>query len=142
MTKEVVVTLRGLQSGPDSGGDSQIETVLRGDYYRRNDKHYVLCEETVEGIAQRVKSRLKFDAETVEVTRDGAVSAHMVFQENKKNLTAYQTPFGQILMGINTRKIRLTQCGERIVVEVDYTLEADGAFLSDCHMVMDIRSAT
>ena len=64
----------------------------------------------------------------------------MVFEENKKNLTGYGTPFGQILMGIATKKIELTQQEDRITVEVDYALDANDAFVSDCHMVIEIRS--
>ena len=141
MTKEVCVTLRGLQSGRKGEKDSRIETAARGDYYEKNGKHYVIFEEAVEGLAERVKSRLKFDADTVEVIRKGAVSTHMIFQKNKKNLTGYQTPFGQILMEIVTGEIRLVQSEECIRAEVEYTLETDGAPLSDCRMVIEIRPA-
>ena len=141
MTKEVLVTFCGLQSDPDGKSDGGIRTAARGDYYHKNGKHYVLCEETVEGLEERVKSRLKFDSDTVEVTRGGALEARMVFQKNKKHLTGYRTPFGQMLMGIVTREIRLTQRKEHITVEVDYALELNDEFLSDCCMVIDIRSA-
>ncbi len=141
MTREVWVTLSGLQSGQDGEKDGRIETAARGNYYQKNGKHYVIFEETVEGLAERVKSRLKFDGDTVEVLRKGAVSTHMVFQQNKKNLTGYQTPFGQILMEIVTGRIRLVQNEEHIRADVEYTLRADGAPLADCRMVIEIRPA-
>ena len=140
MTQKVLLTLQGLQtdlSGEDAG---QIETVANGDYYKKNDKHYVLYEDVTEGFDQPTKNRLKFGENMVELSRSGLVNVHMLFQENKKNLTNYNTPFGQILMGIATKKIQVTEREERITVEVDYTLEINDEFLSDCHMKIDICS--
>lgn len=140
MTRNVLVTLRGTQSGRDGEDAGLIETEARGEYYQRNGKHYVLYDEAVGGSDGSVRSRLKFDERIVEVSRNGAVACRMVFEENKKNLTGYGTPFGQILMGIATKKIELTQQEDRITVEVDYALDANDAFVSDCHMVIEIRS--
>ncbi|MFQ7714384.1 MAG: hypothetical protein ACLRI8_08605 [Agathobacter rectalis] len=40
MTKDVVVSLKGLQLAPDQQSDA-VE-VIAGEYYIRNNKHYVL----------------------------------------------------------------------------------------------------
>lgn len=140
MTQKVLLTLSGLQANQTEDDADRIETVSHGDYYMKNGKHYVIFDETVEGINDILKSKLKFDENTVEVSRSGVMSSHMVFQENKKNLTGYNTPFGQILMGIDTKKIHITEQEHRIIVDVDYSLEVNDEFMSDCHMHIDIRS--
>ena len=142
MTQKVTLTIRGIQSNQGTENPEQIETVSQGEYYKRNGKNYVIFEESVEGIEEKVKSKLKFDAETVEVSRSGPMSSHMVFQENKKNLTGYNPPFGQILMGIDTKKIQIVEQENRITVDVDYSLDANDEFLSDCHMEIVISPAT
>lgn len=141
MAQKVTLTFRGVQSNRIEEGSEQIETVSQGDYYKKNGKHYVIFEESVEGIDEKVKSKLKFDADTVEVSRSGPMNSHMVFQENKKNLTGYNTPFGQILMGIDTKKIQIIAQENRITVDVDYSLDANDEFLSDCHMEIIISPA-
>ena len=141
MTQKVMLTFRGMQSNQGGEASEQIETVSQGDYYKRNGKHYVIFEESVEGIDDKVKSKLKFDADTVEISRSGQMNSHMIFQENKKNLTGYNTPFGQILMGIYTKKIQITEQEDRITVDVDYSLDANDEFLSDCHMEIAILPA-
>ena len=140
MTQKVILTLQGLQT--DQGGEDtgQIETVAEGDYYKKNGKHYVIYEEAMEDSVDTTKNRLKFNEDSIELSRRGSIAAHMVFQENKKNLTNYSTPFGQIHMGIDTKKIQVTEREERINVEVDYALEIDDQFLSDCHMKINILS--
>lgn len=139
MTKEVLLTLQGLQFDQREANADKIETVTVGDYYKKNDRHYVIYEEVTEGFEQPTKNRLKFSDQMVELTRNGLVNAHMIFQENKKNMSNYNTPFGQILVGIDTKQIRIDEREDNIVVDVDYALDINYEFLSDCHIRIDIR---
>ncbi|MDE6882584.1 MAG: DUF1934 domain-containing protein [Lachnospiraceae bacterium] len=140
MTREVLLTMKGLQFDQREEGSDLIETVVVGDYYKKNDRHYVLYEEMLEGFNQPTKNRLKFSEHMLEISRSGLVNVHMVFQENKKNLTNYNTPFGQILIGIDTKRIQIEEEQENIVVDVDYALDVNYEFLSDCHIKINIAS--
>lgn len=140
MTQEVLLTLKGLQFDQREEDADKIETVMVGDYYKRNGKHYVIYEEITEGFSQATKNRLKFGEHMLELSRSGLVNVHMVFQENKKNLTNYNTPFGQILVGIDTRKIQIDEQPDHITVDVDYALDINYEFLSDCHITISISS--
>lgn len=140
MTKEVLLTLQGLQFDQRETDADKIEMVTVGDYFKKNDRHYVVYEEVTEGFEQPTKNRLKFSDHMVELTRNGLVNVHMVFQENKKNMSNYNTPFGQILVGIDTKRINIDEKEDNIVVDVDYALDINYEFLSDCHIKIDIRS--
>lgn len=140
MTQEVLLTLQGLQFDQREEDADKIEMVTVGDYYKKNGKHYVIYEEVTEGFAQTTKNRLKFSEDMLELSRNGLVNMHMVFQENKKNLTNYNTPFGQILIGIDTKKIQIKEQKDNIVVDVDYSLDVNYEFLSDCHIKISICS--
>lgn len=140
MTKEVLLTLQGLQFDQREEDADKIETVTVGDYFKKNDRHYVVYEEITEGFEQPTKNRLKFSDRMVELTRNGLVNVHMVFQENKKNMSNYNTPFGQILVGIDTKRINIEEKENNIVVDVDYALDINYEFLTDCHIKIDIRS--
>lgn len=140
MTHKVMLTLCGMQFGQGEESAGQIETVSQGDYYKKNGSHYIIYEERLEGSGDILKNRLKLSNNTLELCRTGAVNVRMVFEENKKNLTSYNTPFGQILMGINTKKVQTTEQEEHITVEVDYALDINEEFLSDCHMKIDISA--
>ena len=140
MTKEVLLTLQGLQFDQREENSDKIEMVTVGDYYKKNDRHYVVYEEVTEGFDRATKNRLKFGGQMVELTRHGLVNVHMVFQENKKNLTNYNTPFGQILIGIDTKKIQINEQENNITVDVDYSLDVNYEFLFDCHIRINICS--
>lgn len=140
MTKDVLISLRGLQFDQSDSDAEKIETIMMGSYYEKNGNHYVLFDEVMEGFTQPVKNRVKFGEHALELTRSGAVNVHMIFEENRKNMTSYNTPYGNILIGIDTKKIHIAQESERIVVDVDYALDINYEYLADCQIVLDIRS--
>lgn len=62
----------------------------------------------------------------------------MVFEENQKNITSYMTPFGNILVGIDTGSVQVEESEKQIRVQVAYTLEANYQYLADCKIEMKI----
>ena len=99
MTKDVLISLRGLQFDQSDSDVEKIETIMPGSYYEKNGSHYVLYDEIMEGFSEPVKNRIKFGEHALELTRSGAVNVHMIFEENRKNMTSYNTPYGNILIG-------------------------------------------
>lgn len=137
MTKEVFLSLKGLQA--ESAEEVQeLETITTADYYRKNGSHYVLYEEMMEGFSEKTKNRIKFNDECFEVTKKGLINVHMVFQENQKNMTSYTTPYGNILIGIDTASVLVEESENHIRVEVEYSLEANYQHLADCRMQMEL----
>ena len=138
MNKEVLISIRGLQfeEGTD---ENKIETITAGDYYKKNDYHYVVYDELTEGFEESTKNIIKFNDRELYLTKHGLVNVHMVFEENKKNITNYVTPYGSILIGIETEKVDLKEEEKRISVDVLYSLEVNYEHLADCNIVMDIR---
>ena len=62
----------------------------------------------------------------------------MVFEKNKKNLTYYRTPYGQMLIGVNTKKMEIDVKDDKIDVQVDYELDVNHEPLADCKIKMNI----
>lgn len=122
MNREVQLTISGLQWGEDMEQDN-IETVVPAEYIKKNDSHYLLYEEAMEGFTKISKNRVKFKENLLELTRQGLVNTHMVFEENKTHMTDYVTPYGKFFLGINTEKIRLEETEEQIRLVVEYKIE-------------------
>lgn len=140
MTKDVLVSLRGLQFEQSGEDPEQIETITVGTYYEKNGKHYVLYDEVTEGFEEPTKNRMKFSEHALELTRIGLVNVHMVFEQNRKNMTSYHTPYGDIIIGIDTKQIQISEQEDRITVTVNYALDVNYEFLAECKIVLDIRS--
>ncbi len=139
MTKDVIVSIRGLQF--DSGEDGEkIESIQRGEYYIRNNAHYVMYEEIIEGLEAPVKNMIKFRPGEMHLSKKGAINVHMDFVENQKNLTDYRTPFGSIVIGLEASRVAMEEEEKRVVLQVDYTLDVNYEYLADCKIHIDIRS--
>ena len=137
MNKEVIINISGLQL--DAGTEEPIELMTTGDYYLKNGKHYVIYDELTDD-SQVVKNRLKISPKVMEVTKKGASSSHMVFERGKENLTYYDTPFGSLLLGINTSKIDLEEKEDSMALHIDYGLSINSDHVSDCSIDVSIAS--
>ena len=138
MTKDIFLSLKGLQI-ENSEQAQELETITPADYYLRNGSHYVIYDEVTEGFEENTRNMIKFNDSCVEVSKKGLVNVHMVFEENKKNMTSYMTPYGNIMIGIDTGSIFVEEEEKRIHVEVAYTLEANYQYLADCRIEMNIK---
>lgn len=141
MTKDVLVSVKGLQYSLGEDDDQRIETINRGKYYVRNQKSFVTFDELQEGTDVVTSTMIKFDKNVCEVTKKGALSTHMVFESGKKNLTNYQTPFGSFVIGIDTNTITINETKDRIVLSVSYKMDINYEFLADCVIDIVISSA-
>ena len=92
MTKEVLLSLRGLQFDAGSADGDKIETITPAEYYKRNDSHYVVFDEVMEGFQESTRNIIKFKDNSLDLTKKGLVNVHMIFEEKKKNMTNYATP--------------------------------------------------
>ena len=136
MTKEVLVSISGLQllaSDMESDDDEPIEVLSAGTYYFKNGKHYVLFEEVAEGMQGITKTQIKWkDEEWLEVSKKGLSNVHMIFEKNKKNRCFYQTPFGQLNLGIFTTGMLVDEREDRINIRAEYSLDVNYEPLADC----------
>lgn len=139
MTKEVLLSITGLQLN-GIVEDDQVEVITPGEYYNQNNKHFVLFDEVNEENREKTKNTIKIQNNMVDLIKKGFVNVHMVFEENKKNMTYYNTPFGNIIIGINTEKIALHETEEKIDVKINYALEVNYEFVADCKINISIKS--
>lgn len=137
MTKDVLLAIKGLQFDAASD-ETNIQTITAAEYYLRNNSHYIIYDEATEGTEENTKNIIKLKGNSVELTKKGLVNVHMLFEENCKNLTNYSTPFGSILIGIDTKRVTLLEEEKQIRCNVDYALEINYEFLADCKISLEI----
>ena len=58
MTKEVLVTISGLQFSPETESES-VELITSGSYYKKNGKHYIIYDEVNEGFSETTRNIIK-----------------------------------------------------------------------------------
>ena len=139
MTKDVLIAIRGMQFEGAEDPEA-IEVIQKGQYYQRNGSHYLVYEEPVEGSSDRILNRIKFKTDEVQVTKKGAVNTMLSFKQNEKNMTNYATPYGNLIMGINTHQINLKMNESKLEIHVDYALDINYEFVADCKIAITATS--
>lgn len=137
MDKQVLVSITGLQFSNDDR--DAVEMITVGDYYKRNGKHYLLFDEAAEGFEGTTRNMIKFNDHMVDITKKGATNVHMVFEEKRKNMTYYDTPFGNLLIGLATSRVNVKEEEDSIDVRIDYTLDINYEFVSDCKISICLK---
>ena len=139
MTKEILLSIKGLQFLEDNNED-EIEVITTGTYFQKDGRHYIKHEALMEWFEGKIQNLIKINGKSMEVTKRGLSNVHMVFEENKKNVTYYDTPFGNLLVGIAATNIDLNESKDIIDVKVDYALEVNYEHLADCTISMNIQA--
>ena len=140
MEKDVWVSVAGLQFGDDPEGES-IEIITPGSYYKKNDLHYVLYDEVSEGGDEVTKNVVRFDGNMLTISKRGFTNVEMIFEKNKRNMTNYVTPYGTLLVGIDTDRIDIREGKDIINIDIDYALDINYEHLADCKIKMEIKNS-
>ena len=139
MDKEVLIHVRGLQTIDADGDQEPVEIVVPGEYYFRNGSHYLRYEEVMEDFAEPTINYIKISPKGMEVRKKGVVNVHMVFEQGKKNMTYYTTPYGTIEMGIAATNLDLKENDGGLNMKVDYALDMNQEHVADCCLAIQAQ---
>ena len=69
----------------------------------------------------------QIEPDRVTLLRVGEVNSQMVFEEGRRHLSMYDTPYGALSIGVNTRRMRSDLSASGGSIEIDYAIEIDHA---------------
>ena len=138
MTRDVLIRISGLQAM--DGENDNVEVITTGDYFLKNGRHYVIYDEVMEGFEGNIRNMLKISPDKLDVRKNGAANAHLVFEQDRKNLTRYVTPMGEMIVEVSTNRILLDEQEDSLKVSVDYSLDINYSHVSDCNITVDVCS--
>ena len=144
MTKDVLLTISGLHYVEFSGrvvDNEPIEVITPAAYYLKNNKHYIIYEEVVEGMPGSIKNKIRISGEDqLEILKSGLSGTHMVFEKDKIHMTPYETPYGELLLGIYTKDLKVEESDDRINIRINYELDINGDKVADSEIKMCVKA--
>ena len=144
MNSDVLITINGTQHDIDE--EDSLQTVQQGKYRLVSDKHMIKYEEFIEetegSSSAVITNLLKIDtnSSTVTLTKKGASSSNMVFQEGLHHKSPYKTPFGTMQMSLFTDKLKIEESESAIDITIHYSLEMNYSHISDCTININVKS--
>ena len=94
----------------------------------------------MEGEATPIKNVIKLRDKEFTLTKKGIINTQMVFTEGKKNMTSYVTPFGNIMIALDTEKIVVEETEQELKIHIDYGLEANYQYIADCQITVTVSA--
>ena len=70
-------------------------------------------------------TRLHIRKGKVTLLREGSINSQMVLEEGRRHLSMYETPYGALSIGVNTKRMRSTVGEAGGDLEIDYAIEID-----------------
>jgi uncharacterized beta-barrel protein YwiB (DUF1934 family) len=129
MMKDVWISISNRQSV----GQEEDNTMLfdTAGYYFFDDGVGVLSyqESELTGL-EGTRTSVMVMPDQVVVDRDGMLTGRMVFREGMRDSYPYNTPYGQMMLGIDTRSIRHNFNENGGDVEIDYVTDLAHAYVS------------
>ena len=139
MTKDVLVSIKGTHMRDED--NENIELVVPAKYSFEEGIDKITYDELVEGSRQSIKNTISVDMEGISILKEGFTNSNMNFYKNgKKHIAYYNIPYGEFVMGILTKNIDIQRSDDRLKVSVDYLLDIGENVISDCNIVVDVRS--
>ena len=126
MEKDVVISIKGIQKYENTDPDV-IELVTAGRLTRVGKSYTLSYQESELTGLEGTLTTIQVDGEQVTLMRVGEFTSQMVFQEGRRHLSMYNTPYGAMAIGVNTRHLLADLTDQGGDIEIDYAIEIDHA---------------
>ena len=124
MEKEVVISIKGMQKYEGAPPDV-IELVTEGRLVREGGSYTLSYQESELTGLEGTLTTIQVDGEQVTLMRMGEFNSQLVFQEGRRHLSMYNTPYGAMSVGVHTRHLLAQLSDQGGDIEVDYSIEVD-----------------
>ncbi|MCI2105611.1 MAG: DUF1934 domain-containing protein [Intestinimonas sp.] len=139
MDKSVIISIRGMQSfeGTD---DETIELITEGKLLSSGDDEFMLSyqESQLTGM-EGTLTTFQIEPGCITLLRVGEINSQMVFQPGRRHISMYETPYGAVSVGVNTKKMISTIGEGGGEIEINYAIEIDHAVAGENLFHIDVR---
>ena len=141
MEKDVIISIRGTQDYSGTDPDT-MELVTEGKLAAQDGALCLSYEESELTGMEGTTTVFQVEPEKVTLLRLGSVQSEMVFEEGRRHMSLYSTPYGNMEIGVRARRLNSTLelTGGRL--EIDYDIEINHMLAGQSLFRIDVRENT
>ena len=114
------------------GESDKIEVLTTGNYLMKKDHCYIGYKEYEENNPNDYSDNLiKVENEVVTISRKGSTKSQLMLEKGKRHQCVYQTPMGDLMIGVYTKSMKSTLTEKGGTLEVSYTLDFNTDLVSE-----------
>ena len=124
MEKNVIISIKGVQRLEDADPDT-MELVTEGRLEHDGNSYTLSYQESELTGLEGTTTTFRIAPDRITLRREGTLNSEMIFQEGQKHVSLYETPYGGLMLGVNTHRAKadLGTAGGRLSIR--YALEVD-----------------
>ena len=138
MEENVIISIKGSQLYEGQAPDVT-ELVTGGTLRREKEGYTIAYQETELTGLEGTTTKLRIEGPKVTLLRQGSVNSQMVFEVGRKHLSMYETPYGALAVGIETRRMKnpVDEAGGEL--EIDYAIEIDNLLAGKSQFQLNVK---
>lgn len=122
MEKDVIISIQGLQTY--DGDSDNIELVTEGKLAQADGALRLSYQESELTGLEGTTTLFQVEPERITLLRIGTINSEMVFEQGKRHMSLYSTPYGSMEVGVTARKMNSTlEYTSGGSIEIDYDIE-------------------
>ncbi|MBQ7900415.1 MAG: DUF1934 domain-containing protein, partial [Clostridia bacterium] len=117
-----LISINGFQQTVGDTESENIELITEGEFEYEDGLYYIDYEESEATGMEGCHTNLEIGADYVSISRTGSVNTTMLYIQGRKTHSMYYTPYGEMLVGIYTKKLKIniddnggTLCAEYVI---------------------------
>ena len=139
MRETFLINIRGLQFYSEPDDDTDIVLTTEAGFEFQDGVFFVDYEETeITGYAG-TKTVIEIGSDYVSLRRTGTLNTDMLFMKDRKTSSSYNTPYGELLIGILTSKLEIDVDENGGKVSVEYYVDINNQSKSKNIFDLEIR---
>lgn len=140
MEKSVIISIRGTQFAED-GEEEIIEFITDGRLSQSEEDGYCISYEESELTGMEgTTTTFQIEEHRITLHRRGSLNSQMVFEEGKRHLSLYETPYGEMIIGVNTHRAWSDLGQDGGSLEIQYGVEVDNALMGENQFLIHVRN--
>ena len=142
MRDNVIISIKGKQLYGENGPE-EMELVTEGTLEREGEQGFTISyqESELTGL-EGTTTVVHVDGGRVTLLREGSINSQMVFEEGRRHLSMYETPYGSLSVGIHTHRMRSTLGESGGDLEIDYAIDIDTLVAGKNLFRMNVKKAS
>lgn len=137
----VIISIKGVQYSAEQEEET-IELVTEGRLEVDGEAGYTLSyqESEVTGL-EGTLTTFQIEKDRITLLRLGEFNSQMVFEQGRRHLSMYNTPYGALSVGVNTREMEAHMGAEGGEIRIAYDVEIDHAVTGMNTFEIHVREA-
>lgn len=134
----VIISLISTQF--DGNTSEQTELITRGRLEKKADRYVISYDETeATGFDGTVTELSVYGNRKIVLNRRGEYMSNLIVEQGKKHHCHYGTPYGEIMVGVNSKEINSTLTENGGNVSFKYVIDVNSSYLGDFDISIDVK---